>query len=184
MNNDIALTVTKMDAARRQLDVAIELWFIGGDPVAVHTLAAAAHEIIHTLFKKKGLKGLFFDNEIIKDKKYRNEINRALKDVASFFKHADKDSSATLPFKTKLNEVLLIYAVDGLRRMGEEWSKVESTFALWLWVHNPDWFTGKVPPGKGIPIEGREKLLGINKREFFEALVLGQFKDEGTWNLP
>ncbi len=34
--------IVKLDAARRQLAAAIELWFIEGDSVSIHTLAYAA----------------------------------------------------------------------------------------------------------------------------------------------
>jgi hypothetical protein len=51
--NPEVLALTKVDVARRQLQTAITLWFTNGDPVSVHTLAAAAHEIIHTVTKKR-----------------------------------------------------------------------------------------------------------------------------------
>ena len=35
----MSLKVSKIDAATRQLDTAIELWFSGGDAVSIHTLA-------------------------------------------------------------------------------------------------------------------------------------------------
>jgi len=53
--NPPTLHINKLDAAKRQLRAAIRLWFDDGDPVAIHTLAHASHEIIHSLFKKKGL---------------------------------------------------------------------------------------------------------------------------------
>jgi hypothetical protein len=60
------ITVSKLDAARRQLRAAIRLWFQGEDPVAIHTLISAAHEIVHTLFKRAGLHGLMFDTDTSK----------------------------------------------------------------------------------------------------------------------
>jgi hypothetical protein len=40
------LAFTKLDAARRQLNTAIWLWFNGADIVSVYTLAATAHRTI------------------------------------------------------------------------------------------------------------------------------------------
>ena len=40
MTDNAKITVTKLDAARRQLRTAIRLWFEEGDPVSIHTLAA------------------------------------------------------------------------------------------------------------------------------------------------
>jgi hypothetical protein len=39
------LKISKLDAAKRQLEVAIRLYFYFGDPVAIHTLTAAAYNI-------------------------------------------------------------------------------------------------------------------------------------------
>jgi hypothetical protein len=36
------IRIGKLDAARRQLQAAIMLWFTEGDPVAIHTIASAA----------------------------------------------------------------------------------------------------------------------------------------------
>src|SRR5271165_3353782 len=49
----VILTITKFEAARRQLGTAIVLWFSDDDPVSIHTLACAAYEIIHKLTKKR-----------------------------------------------------------------------------------------------------------------------------------
>jgi hypothetical protein len=48
------IKISKLDAARRQLDTAIELWFHDGDPISIHTLTSAAFEIIQDLNKKHG----------------------------------------------------------------------------------------------------------------------------------
>ncbi|HZF30263.1 MAG TPA: hypothetical protein VE907_14190 [Gammaproteobacteria bacterium] len=59
-------TITKIDAARRQLATAIELWFADGHEVSTYTLAYASHEIIHALHKKHGLGDLLYDSDAIK----------------------------------------------------------------------------------------------------------------------
>ncbi len=53
------IRVSKLNAARRQLNCALELWFSDKDEVSVHTLAAAAHQIIYDISKKKGVQDLF-----------------------------------------------------------------------------------------------------------------------------
>ncbi len=50
-------TVTKLDAARRQLHTAIRLFFANEDMVSVHTLTRASHEILRTLLSAKGPEG-------------------------------------------------------------------------------------------------------------------------------
>jgi hypothetical protein len=51
----MTMKISKADAAQRQLDTAIELYFAESDPVAIHTLAAAAYELIRALRERKGL---------------------------------------------------------------------------------------------------------------------------------
>src|ERR1700730_14381745 len=76
--DDPKIKITKLDAARRQLRIPIRLWFDDDDPIAIHTLTAAAHDIIHTLFRRKGLKNLLFDSKLIKDN-FRAEWVRGMK---------------------------------------------------------------------------------------------------------
>jgi hypothetical protein len=46
MSAPTELHISKLDAAKRQLEVAIRLYFAWGDPVAIHTLAAAAINLL------------------------------------------------------------------------------------------------------------------------------------------
>ena len=49
------IKVNKLEAARRQIGTAIELWFSGGDPISIHTLIGAASQILCDLLKHQGL---------------------------------------------------------------------------------------------------------------------------------
>jgi hypothetical protein len=104
---EATILVTKMDAAHRQVNAAIRMWFADDDPVAIHTLVAAAHEVIHTLFKRAGLSGLLFDSPVIKDER-RSEVAMAIKAPATFFKHAQRDPDKTLSpiFDSALTQVI------------------------------------------------------------------------------
>ena len=46
------IVITKLDAARRQLDTAIELFFANGDFVSIHALAYAAYTLTRNLCDK------------------------------------------------------------------------------------------------------------------------------------
>ena len=48
------LTVTKLDAAKRQLETAIRLWFHDAHPVSIDTLAAAALQVLVDINTKRG----------------------------------------------------------------------------------------------------------------------------------
>ena len=80
------LKIGKLDAARRQLETAIALWFKGGDPVSIHTLAYAAYEIIHTVSKKRNpnRRDLLFDTLLVRDE-YRKEFAELDQTSRKFF---------------------------------------------------------------------------------------------------
>jgi len=52
--------ITKLDAAIRQLDTAITLWFTEADTISIHTLACSAHQIIHDINQQKGHRDLLW----------------------------------------------------------------------------------------------------------------------------
>lgn len=167
---DAKIKVTKMDAARRQLGTAIELWFTDGDPIAIHTLAAATHEIMHTLFKRKGLQGLVFDSDLIKEE-YRGEFAKRMKEDANFFKHAREDADAKREFDPRVNEFLILASVVALQRMGEAFNATELAFYWWLWIHRPNFFILK-DPNYHLPVNLRRDLRDIEKKQFFEMSQL------------
>lgn len=45
--------ISKIEAVKRQVNTAIQLYFHQMDPVAIHTLTCAAHEILVCMCKKK-----------------------------------------------------------------------------------------------------------------------------------
>jgi hypothetical protein len=172
------LTVTKLDAARSQLRTAIRLWFEEADPVSIHTLAAAAYEIVHVVSKKKGRnRDLLFDALMVKDE-YRSDFNKAIKQYASFFKHASRDHDGVLNLPLEGVLVFFIFTIMGLETMGLKHSVEESAFVHWLHLHKPSWLTGR---GKDfvdrIPVDQFRDAQLVQRKDFlkaFEATDLGR----------
>jgi hypothetical protein len=168
--SDPTIIITKLGAARSQLNTAIELWFGGADPVSIHTLAAASHEIIHSLFRKRGLSGLFFDSPLVR-KEMRKTLAGHLRKYANFFKHADRDSSATTSFNPETNEALFIYSIMGIVAMKEPLTWQEAAFYAWTMVARPELFsTEKL--GDFLPVWARDISREMNKDEFFNSIKL------------
>src|SRR5262249_22644432 len=91
------VTITKLEAACRQLDTAINLFFSGGDPVSIHSLAASAFNVFADVSEQKS--GQSWRMNLCE----ANHLSmKELKDVIhrewNFFKHADRDPEATLEF--------------------------------------------------------------------------------------
>jgi hypothetical protein len=134
--------VTKLDAARRQLRVAISLWFQGGDEIAVHTLAAAAHQVIHDINTKKGGKGLLFDSPIWKPE-YRKEVVTRLKRDLNFFKHADNDPEGVTEFCPLLSEMFMMCSLFGIENFGLRFDPHERAFYEWYCLNYPQFLSDK-----------------------------------------
>jgi len=106
------LRLTKLDAARAQLDAAIELFFTSDNPVAVHTLCAAAYNVLRDLAKRDGLEFPFIKTGFMKSlaPTERSAVHNFIHAAENFFKHADRDPSETLELNPELTELLLLDA--------------------------------------------------------------------------
>ncbi len=107
---NIKIKLSKFDVARRQLETAIFLYFEDKDPISIHTLVCAAHEVIMTILKKKSIPMNINSTFIAEDK--INEFNNRIKKARNFFKHADRDSNLTLLFNPEINVFLMLDACE------------------------------------------------------------------------
>lgn len=101
--------VTKLEVAERQLRMAIRLFFERKDLIAVHTLAAAAQEVLRDLGRPRGIKSIFKGSDRIRPEK-RKEINDIFNQAQNFFKHADRDASDCLKFYYEATKFYLMDA--------------------------------------------------------------------------
>lgn len=103
-------TVTKLEAANRQLCTAIKLFFDDGDAIAVHTLACAAREIYEKHCAKAGHVRMFDfvknGNPNYKEKELWNLLNAA----RNVFKHEGESLDQRLEFDDSLNDFQLLAA--------------------------------------------------------------------------
>jgi hypothetical protein len=172
--SDATVRVDKLDAARRQLQTAITLWFDDGDPVSVHTLAFAAYEIIHIISKKRDphRRDLLLDTLVIKDE-YQGYWNKQLREDANFFKHADRDPDKVIEFNPFISQMFILYSIVGRELCGERPSDEESAFLWWFQIANPDLLTesGKKLVADTLPVEDVDYIRTAAKREFFDAFM-------------
>jgi len=162
-------SITKIDAARRQLNVAIRLWFESGDPIAIYCLACSAYEIIHDLKERKGLRDLYYDSLVIKDE-YQKEWRQKLKAPYNFLKHADKDPDDVLEFEPSLTEPFIVFSLIGLKVLGQTISDMGHVYLIWLTLHHPERLTDE---GRGLyvepfPTELLRRVRKVSKAEFFK----------------
>jgi hypothetical protein len=87
--------ISKTDAACRQLDTAIELWFKDGDGLSAFTLAYASLKLLQNLYSHQGTDGFHQTlNQLMEQRGTQNSMAR----IANFLKHADRDPEEALTF--------------------------------------------------------------------------------------
>jgi hypothetical protein len=87
--------ISKTEAARRQLDTAIEHWFKDGDGLSAFTLAYASLRLLQNLYAHQGSDG--FDRAL--DQLARESgAHKSMAQIGNFLKHADRDPDDFLDF--------------------------------------------------------------------------------------
>jgi hypothetical protein len=166
--------VTKVEVAHRQLRVAIRLWSEDGDQVAIHSLAASAHQIVHDLNRRNKGPALLFDSDHV-PKERRQEFVRSIKSASWFMKHADQrraGATTEFDFDPDWNNHLIMFSIFGLRYLGEKLTIEEVAFERWHALHSPELMTdeGKEVFEKEFPIHLIGAMRALPKRKFFEGI--------------
>ncbi len=164
--------ISKIDAACRQLNTAIKLWFADGDLVSIHTLACSAHQIVHDINQQKGGRDLIYDSLVIKDE-YRRQANRIFKNPYNFFKHADKDASKDVELKPDLTEFFIMFTLIGLNILGRPSDAVGSAFVTYYGLCHPNCLTekGKADLLDKLSESQKQQILTMPKHQFFELYI-------------
>lgn len=165
--------ITKLEAAKLQLETAIKLFFEDGDFVSIHTLARASHEILEALGKKQG-KNTFIkeasDKFIVKER--REEVMVKLNEAKNYFKHSDRDPDKILEFNPDFSTYFLWDAARMYHILTSGLSKEMAIYQTWFSIKNPEVLT---PDQQNII--NKDALDGItdlqDKKEFYRDMSTG-----------
>ena len=140
-----AIQITKLDAALRQLRTAIILYFNSADIVSIHTLVAAAYNVLLDIRDHRNDEFTMFKdaNEIVDE--YKEEFKKMLKKSENFFKHADNDPQSTLTYHPLTAELLLIDACDAYIRLTGEEPDMVALFKGWHAILHPEYYVTGSP---------------------------------------
>ncbi|MDE2230201.1 MAG: hypothetical protein KGL11_14330 [Alphaproteobacteria bacterium] len=168
------IAITKIEAARRQLRTALELWFADGDPVSIHTLAYAAYEVVHFVAKSKDPNTeLIFDWPGIKDEA-RGQWRKIIAGDANFFKHANRDPDDSIEFGPAHSKIFIMFSLMGLRSMKLPLTQIEEAFSSWLLFNHPEVLTaeGRKPYAKLFEDQAAIKeVRDLSRSEFLERFI-------------
>jgi hypothetical protein len=137
MNGQEKIEVTKLDVARRQLETAIWLYFTGGDPVSIHTLAAAALESIRSSAKAKGVMNIRNMTDFVVKPKYRKMMHRKFKETENFFKHGGSDESQEYSFNPQETDGVLLDGCLTYEGLNRTQTPIMKAFSWWFILNNP-----------------------------------------------
>jgi len=97
------IVISKELVARSQLATAIFLWFNYGDPVSIHTLAAATQGVLEGLVGNKHKLPYMRQWK----KKFPQRIQRILRDPQNYFKHAWTDQNVITRYQPFIGDMIL-----------------------------------------------------------------------------
>ena len=165
--------LTKLEAARRQIESAVWLWFVGDDLVSVHALTAAAHRLLLELAALRETAAWPYTAAYLPKRTYKDRRARSQNPV-TFFKHAKKKE--TYEVSEQWTELYLFDAVMAYTSLADDRSAsaLMSTFVLRLGVQRQDLF---VPDAFSL-LERRvsktfnlERLERLSKIEFLTEFI-------------
>ncbi len=166
------LKLSKLDAAKRQLEMAIRIYFQNGDPVSIHTLVAAAYNVLHALNKTKGGEPMIVKDrfvEYVKPEHHREFIDR-INSAENFFKHADRDPEGVLDFNPQQSEYLLIDAVSQYFKLSGEDLPLFAVFRGWYVANNPHLFD--FPPEQQRMLHTNSpSIVELGRARYFEMIL-------------
>ena len=169
-----SVRITKPDVVARQLAVAVRLFFEGGDPVVIHTLIAAAHQILVDLGKTHGI-GSTVKNTAGLSQSEVQEFLRGINYPFNFFKHADRDSDDRINIGplSRLTQDFIMDAVIMLQRLTGDIPLEAKIFWHWFVAKYPQEFDN-------LPEDGaiaKMQQLRIADMSFDEISALIKFND-------
>lgn len=132
--------ISKLDASKRQLRAAINLFITQEDQVSCHTLACAAYEILEVLAKAKGTKSAREQAIEMVDPKYKDEVYKSIHAAENFFKHSKSDRNETIEFDPSSTEVIIWDAANLYKEITSEIDGLFAAFNLWMQAEYPEVF--------------------------------------------
>ncbi len=146
--------VSKLEAAQRQLNLAIRLLFADADAVAVHTLVGAASTVFTDLVER-----LVPEKSWDKQAQEANELTASqyfqiMRKAQNFFKHAREDHDATIELDPNDTESLAFWAVMNASEL-VPMSIEAQVFQLWyIASHSPIEDVSETPLQEAIRLVG------------------------------
>ncbi len=163
-----AILLSKTDAALRQIETAIVLWFESKDPVSIHTLAHAAYQVLYDINKHQNGHCMTPDSDLVAPSMVK-DWKKAWKAWSNFLKHAEKDHNKTILFNPDVNDMLLVDVVSSFSRITKKTSPTLQCFFTWMVVHHPP--LNEVLYDKVVEYDLVDNILSMNRDQYFREYL-------------
>lgn len=164
-----AIQLSKTDAALRQIETAIVLWFENKDPVSIHTLAHAAYQILYDINKHQKGPCMTPDSDLVNPAMLK-DWKKAWKAWSNFLKHAEKDHDKTISFNPDVNDMLLVDVVSSFSMITKKTSPTLQCFFFWMVVHHPP--LNEITYNKIVKIGLVDDILAMDRTQYFSEYLL------------
>jgi len=154
--------ITKLQASRRQLVIATQLYFRDSDAVAIHTLVAASYNIIRDLSKHRRASDMAVKDYFLTtiSPSQRRQVATLVNSFENFFKHANRDPDAEIELNPELTELMLIDAWVQYEKLSGDLPGVGKVFRIW---------TGESKSNTPEEVKWLTSLFkGPSKQQFYE----------------
>ena len=172
MAENIITKFSKLDVARRQLETAVRLYFSLGDPVSIHTLVAAAYQVLRDLNRKHDGTPMLKDQmlDLWVQPSGREMARRKLNEAENFFKHADRDHAEVLEFRQGATELFLFDACQKYRQLSGEILPILAVYETW-WYIGPGAEFKLGPDHEKHRAEIRRQYPNATRQSFFATVL-------------
>ena len=125
--------INKPEAARRQIDAAIRMFFNGEDPIAIYTLTMAGLQVLRDLASKQSENIVNHAINEVWDSEEKKVVFQKMRDFANFLKHAEKDPTGLHnEIEEEANDYILVHACLYYDSLGHQLTP--EMFALVGWL--------------------------------------------------
>jgi hypothetical protein len=149
-----------VNAAREQLDTAIDLRSQIGSIVGVSTLAAAAYDLTERLCAVHGLISFSDGPMAIIATEFRSGLRNKFSEPQNLWKGARTDPDEPLFFDDEFSDIVILGSSFNLENLGHKASVREAAFRTWVACLHRSYFSAEIAEAYGLH-ERVDAIAGI-----------------------
>ena len=166
--------LTKIEAARREINAAIRMYFANEDPLAIHSITAGGMQLIQDLGEKQDKRlGIELGMHLIREER-QDEVRILLRKPQNFIKHSDRlgQENAVLDFHPAAVESYLLIAAVSYKELTGMDTPETRTFAVWVQLREPNLMMPSIYKTLAEDFHNTHTLTDVDKPQFAAFIKL------------